>query len=424
MKRILFLLLLLSLFCALYCVSAAADSSGSLTGTISWTLTDDGGLTLTGTGATPDYELWGDGKSPFSWDGTIKSITVGEGITHLGGRIFHSCEGVTSITLPNSLQSIGDRAFYNNGITSVSIPGGVTAIGESAFCYCEGLKEVYVWNSSTAVGEFAFDHCASNLTLYGWENSTAQTWAQTAGISFQSMGSPTGPCGINLTYTFDLATYTLTISGTGPMESFKNVGFVPWYYFKEHIRAVVIGQGVTTISQYAFQNALMTSITIPDSMTFIGHNAFYYSIFLTGIVLPENVARVEDRAFIGCLKMTSAVFLNPDTSIGMENFTSCTQLTIKGWEGSTAENHAEDMGIPFEPLVPKSTLILPAGLTTIEENAFSGVKAGAVLIPASVTTIVGDPFEGSCVVYIYGTPNTAASLFAIQTGRIFVALGE
>ena len=230
MKRKLWTILALSLLlCALYCASAAASSSGSLTDTINWTLTDDGDLTLTGTGATPDYELWGDGKSPFSWDETIHSITVGEGITYLGTDIFHTCKGVEKVSLPVSLQGIGDKAFYNNcyHLSEISIPVGVTSIGEQAFEYCEKLKKVFIWNSGASIGASAFSHCDSKVAIYGWEDSTAQTYVQTAAGAFKSMGAPTGSCGDNVTYTFDLTTYALTISGTGPMTAFKNVGYVP-----------------------------------------------------------------------------------------------------------------------------------------------------------------------------------------------------
>ena len=66
-----------------------------------------------------------------------------------------------------------------------------------------------------------------------------------------------------------------------------------------------------------------------------------------------------------------------------------------------------------EPIIPPADLILPAGLTTIGEDAFEAIRARAVLIPESVTTIVGDPFGGSFVAYIYGKPGTAAEDFTI-----------
>ena len=89
-------------------------------------------------------------------------------VTVTGGNIlygtFSNCNGLTSITIPSSVTSIGGRAFYScSGLTSMTIGDGVTSIGESAFYNCRGLTNITIPNSVTSIGDYAFQSC-SGLT--------------------------------------------------------------------------------------------------------------------------------------------------------------------------------------------------------------------------------------------------------------------
>ena len=83
------------------------------------------------------------GYYAFSGCSGLTSVTIGNSVTSIGSRAFEGCSGLTSITIPNSVTSIGSYAFDGcSGLTSVTIPGSVTSIGEYAFYYCSGLKEI------------------------------------------------------------------------------------------------------------------------------------------------------------------------------------------------------------------------------------------------------------------------------------------
>ena len=100
-------------------------------------------------------------------------------------------------------------------------------------------------------------------------------------------------------------------------------------------------------------------------------------------------------------------------------FTDCpSTLVIYGWPNSTAETYAGNAHFTFAQLLPDFTL--PAELTTIEADAFSGISAIAVLIPRGVTSIEGNPFDGSSVRYIYGVSGSVAETFATTYGYTFV----
>ena len=92
----------------------------------------------------------------------LTSVSIPNSVTFIGAWAFYGCRGLTSVTIPNSVNAIGDIAFYGCcGLTSVSIPNSVTLIGNNAFAYCSGLTSVSIPNSVTTIGESAFADCSS-----------------------------------------------------------------------------------------------------------------------------------------------------------------------------------------------------------------------------------------------------------------------
>ena len=142
----------------------AESTEGTLTETISWTLDDSGVLTITGTGAMPDYQ--NSSNSPFYNNGSIKSISIGDGITAVGDRSFVTLNNLESLSLPEGLLTIGKYAFTEcRLLTSVSFPDSLTAIKQGAFSDCAGFKAVVIPDKVTEVGADAFRSCYNIKTL-------------------------------------------------------------------------------------------------------------------------------------------------------------------------------------------------------------------------------------------------------------------
>ena len=90
----------------------------------------------------------------------IKDLTIPNSVTSIGDYAFYSCKGLTSVAIGNSVTSIGNIAFCNcSGLTSVAIGNSVTSIGDGAFSNCSGLTSVAIGNSVTSIGNQAFYLC-------------------------------------------------------------------------------------------------------------------------------------------------------------------------------------------------------------------------------------------------------------------------
>ncbi|MCD8357797.1 MAG: leucine-rich repeat domain-containing protein [Oscillospiraceae bacterium] len=204
----------------------------------------------------------------------------------------------------------------------------------------------------------------------------------TAPVSYADVES--GTCGTNLTWTLDTDTGVLTISGTGAMENYLRTD-APWYRRRESVTTVVIGNGVTSIGNYAFYDCYnLTRVSIPDSVTGIAVSAFYHCIGLTSITIPDSVTSIGWSAFSGCSGLTSVTIGNSVTGIGDRAFSGCSSLT-----SVTIGNSVTTIGVSaFCECSRLTSVTIGNSVTTICSYAFSGCTGlTSVSIPDSVTSI-------------------------------------
>ena len=359
-----------------------------------------GVLSISGSGDMTDYY----GASDIPWNafrGDITSLVIESGVTGIGHRAFSYCSLLTDVTIPYSVSRIGYLAFAD----------------------CAALTGVTILNPDCVIGDSDHDvflNCTSGPVIHGWAGSTAQTFVGLAsGVTFHSLGSLADPCGDNVQYAFHFPTGTLTISGSGAMADYSSSDSIPWNAFAEYILHAVIENGVTTVGASAFMGCTaLTDVFIPDSVTWVKRNAFRDCSALTDVTIPFSVTTVDFWAFRFCSGLTIATVLNADCVIGDSDydvFEGCAEgFSLRGYSASTAQAYAANVKNPcgFDLLAPAPGFFLPADLTDIESEAFSGITAQAVVIPKNIQSISGNPFAGSSVRYIYGFPGTAAETLA------------
>ncbi len=202
-----------------------------------------------------------------------------------------------------------------------------------------------------------------------------------------------GTHGSNLTWSLD-SDGTLTISGSGAMEKKGTYTLYPWYRYYSTITKLVIEDGVTSISDYAFSNYYfhLTSVSIPESVQAIGAGAFNSS-GLTSVVIPSGVTTIEDGTFGRCGNLESVVLPNSITKIGSSAFGNCIKL-----KEITIPQSVTNFGNSVFAESGLTSVEIPYGITSIPNAMFS--KCGSlntVTIPCSVKGIQETAFHSSGV---------------------------
>ena len=209
----------------------------------------------------------------------IPSNIRGYSVTTIGREAF-SFKSLTSVTIPNSVITIGSRAFYHcKSLTSVTIPNSATTIGYGAFGMCQSLAKLTIPNSVTSIGEEAFYQC----------------------ISLSSIAIPNRVTKIA----------KKTFIGCTSLTS------------------VIIPNSVITIGDFAFNNCdSLTTVNIPNSVTTIGYHAFSFCDSLTTVNIPNSVTSIGAYAFSDCYSLTTVNMPNNVTHIGNYAFYECPKLKI------------------------------------------------------------------------------------------------
>ncbi len=138
--------------------AATAATSGKCGANVTYTISDDGILTLKGTGSTYDYSITGKNDMPtYPWyNKGVESIVIGDGITVIGEYLFTQLS-ITSLTVPDGVIEIKRGAFAEcNSLTTISLPNSLEDIGAYAFAACPALKTVTIPGSVKNIGEYAF----------------------------------------------------------------------------------------------------------------------------------------------------------------------------------------------------------------------------------------------------------------------------
>ncbi|MDD3364991.1 MAG: leucine-rich repeat protein [Syntrophomonas sp.] len=358
------------------------------------------------------------GNNAFDDCTELTSITLLEGVTNIGEWAFYDCTGLTGITIPASVTSIGSKAFgrcakltsiavagqnsqysskdgvlFNKdgtilmacpaGLTSITIPIGVTSIGEDAFSNCTGLTSITIPQGVTNISDGAFFGCTGLIAIEVDGNNS--TYASKGGMLFDKAGTILMACPGG----FKNIDIPLEVTAIDDMAFSGCTG----------LSSITIPEKVTTIGLCAFSNCTgLTSIIIPQGVTNIGNSAFLGCMGLTSITLPQGVTSIGDSTFFGCMGLTSISIPEGVTSIGQRVFRYCASLT---------------------------SITIPQTVISIDENAFFGCTSlTSIKFNSKNTTIFDNADTIPAAAKIIGYVSSTAKDYAEKYGRTFQAISS
>ena len=353
-----------------------------------------------------EYRVTSIGDGAFYKSTELNSVTIPNSVTSIGNSIFSGCTGLTSIVveegnskydsrencnaiietasdkllfgcqntvIPNSVTSIESSAFNGcSGLASIIIPNGVTDIGENAFAGCSGLTYVTIGSGVTSIGKNAFNDCGS-LTKVEINNNSI----------------------VSKRYKYE------------NMISIKDI-------FGIQVKEYVLGEEVTSIGDGAFCYCTnLISVHMSDNVTSIGIQAFFYCYELTSIHMSDNLTIIGELAFYNCYHLSSITIPAGVTSLDQSQFGGCggfRKVEIYSNAIVSKEYHSGfSMSSFFGYQVEE--YVLGEEVTSIGQYAFSGCgQLSSINIPSHVTNIGEGAFFSCTGLTSITIPGTVTSI--------------
>jgi uncharacterized repeat protein (TIGR02543 family) len=406
------------------------------------------------------------GQGAFYDTPALTTFTIPTGVTTIGPSAFGE-SGVTSVTIPASVTTIGIYAFQNaaslasvtfsgsalttiaegtfqgaSALTSVTIPAGVTSIGMFAFRDATELTSVTIPASVTSIGQYAFLD-ATKLASFAFLGN-APTISDNAfyGIASRTANVESGAIGFGTEWGQPFYGWNVVINAVLPNGTYScTTGVITtdteniYQITNDEVRmvsgvpacsgAVVIPEGVSKIGMWAFNGAQLSSITIPESLTVIGYQAFASATSLESVTFTgtSSLDNINEMAFFNTPALTNFTIPNGVRYVGDMGFylTGLTSINIpasllnignRSFEDTPLASFAVDANnqhyssvngvlfnknqttmIAYPRAKSGTTYTIPSGVTSIAFGAFKGVSSlTSVTIPTTVTSIDGYAF--------------------------------
>ena len=377
--------------------SSNRGSSSSGSAGLEYTLNDDGkGYTLTSIGTCNSKSI------------TVPSKYEGKPVTAIGDGAFEEAD-IKSISLPNSVESIGARAFYNCfSLKTVELGKSLKTIGDYAFYDCYNIKKLVLPDSVAEIGANTFKYCFDEDMDYNeYDNGLY-------------IGTKSNPYLVLI----DAKNEQITACDVHPDTVVINSGAFAYCY---DLVSVTMGDSVISMGDGAFYDCTsLTNLTLSDSLTTFGNKMFYncsslqynaydnalyigneynpYMIliksvdtYISNCTINRNTRFICDSAFSGCYSLKSITIPKSILGIGSSAFAYCSNLASIEVEESNTKyqsingNLYDKNGrtlLRYAGGKTGTSFTIPASVTTIESNAFSSCyNLETLTIPKSVTTI-------------------------------------
>ena len=315
---------------------------------VTWTLFQDGLLSITGTGSMD----WGFDDCPWTaWRDDVITAEIGSGVTNLPLWVFSKCTNLVSAVIPNGVTYIPEGAFEGcTSLTDVSLPEGLLSIGNGIFMECTSLSSISLPDSVTYIGTGAFAYCYSLTSV-----------TVPAGLSYDP-----------LVIYADIFNSALAL---------REILVAPGNSCFASVDGVLFDKDMKKL--YAYPRGKTDSIyEIPDGVTSIETSVFEENTHINTLIIPRSLELIDVWAFS---RTNISDIIYHGTAGDWQ------KITIRDYNYSL-----DNIAIQYRPV---ADLVLPASLTVIQSQAFLGIPEGTIVfIPDNVTDIAETAFEEGTII--------------------------
>lgn len=292
-------------------------------------------------------------------------------VTSIEGGAFYECIALTSVSIPESIEAIGNSAFaYCTSLTKITIPGGI--VDDYVCRGCTSLTSATIGSKVSQIGAQPFGHCnLSNLII---EDGTTKLVFKTSDpfINTYSGGGSARQYIENVYWGRNVSSIYSSFEVFSGMTSLKTL---------------TIGDKVTDIpSSLCYGCVNLTTVKFGAALTGISSNAFMFCSAISEISLPTSLQSIEGQAFYGCKGLMNVAIPQNVKSIGSYAFYECEGLTTASIQSETIGESA------FLSCIALSSLTLGTRVKEIGQGAFNGCPISNISIPNNVLRIAGGAF--------------------------------
>jgi len=276
-------------------------------------------ITITGTGAMPDYD---ESFIPPWYDLDVFVVNINDGITNIGSNAFKDQTHMVSVNLPSTITKIGSAAFQNTALSQVFIPYSVTEIGDDSFIDCSQLTRFSV----STIAEWTKD----GSTVYG-----NQVYSSYNGILMSKDQTKVICCPAGLTGSIELPESATTIGS--------------YAFHKGAISSVTMswtGGGITTVGIHAFESSDIESVSL-DKVTSIGQYSFADCTSLASMTTGNVLSTIPSHAFEGCEMLYEIAF---GRSVVFENYSMPYKMKYDPAMGDIEGKTVDEQGYLYDDI--------------------------------------------------------------------------